>query len=102
MTRSSGLAPAVNAHLMRWADVDQEWTAMHRAKRTSFAPGRQTLAWAYFARSWGIPDGDGVIQTPVLVDGATINGREQFSSTELAATLGQQLMEKELHMLTRA
>lgn len=108
MSRWSGLAPAVDAHLARWAAIDREWTGIHRAARPDGSIGvplgryPNTFAWAEFAKSWGVPDGDGVIQTHVIVDGETINGREQFDANTLSQGMATQLMGKERDMLRRA
>lgn len=109
MTKWSGLAPAVDAHLARWGAIDREWTRINALLRTGGAEHRFTAehyphvaAWAQFAKSWGVPDGDGIIQTPIIVDGQTINGREQFGSSRFAMQFGAQLMEKEHRLLTKA
>ena len=113
MARWSGLAPAVDAHLARWAAMEKEFEGFLKIRQEVLRDGvyqsqvpavnyPNLVGWAEFAKTWGVPDGDGVIQTPVVVDGATINGREQFTSNEFAQGMAVQLMEKEVHMLRRA
>lgn len=86
--------------------------------------------WAVFARSWGLPQADGSVAVPVLksdvaaalsdgeiipgdrkigheqidglLDGATINGREQFHWTDASTGNAAPLMEREDRILSEA
>ncbi|HEY6416793.1 MAG TPA: hypothetical protein VIX41_11160 [Acidimicrobiales bacterium] len=109
MTRWSGLAPAVDAHLARWARVADECERLERKMAGRATISYQTenypivAAWTVFAQSWGVPQADGTIRQEVTTpDGATINGREQFNPTDLTGTIAAQLIAMERQLLYRA
>ena len=107
MTKWSGLAPAVNAHLRRWKKVKDEFDRLQRAVNTGrgIDGSQMPIAgnWAVFARTWGLPQPDGSIVTPtVAVEGMTINGREQFQYTPASEQNSYALMEREHKMLRSA
>lgn len=111
MTKWSGLGPAVNSHLARWARVDRELQTLNRLRQQPDASrlivsGSQhpiMASWAIFARTWGCPQPDGTISHSVVpMDGATINGREQFDHDETTSMVGVKLMDFEHQMLRKA
>lgn len=117
-TQWSGLAPAVDAHLNRWAHVDRHVAVAEQVVAIQARPhshdevqrlaqkwidtelGRQ---WVTFAMSYGVPDADGKpVQGAVTMDGDTISGREQFEADTVALWSGAKLAAREHRMLTNA
>jgi hypothetical protein len=131
----SGLGPAVDAYLARWGRADAAGPQLRRIERIvngeSSRNGDLAITddwltqWMIFGRSYGMPQADGTIASPmtlaghndgasanatlpwaddnrpVYADGATIAGREQLSPVQEgdAAVNGFRLAAREADML---
>lgn len=130
MTRWSGLAPAVDAHLARWAVSEraaQIVGPLWRNDRISDREMKDLLArlernevgmhWQIFSLSYGLPDEQGVPVpgvdwirhednadrgTVVVKDGSTISGREQFTRSQSSVMQGMLMIRREYDMLNAA
>jgi hypothetical protein len=106
----SGLAPAVDAHLSRWARSDKVIKLAQRFDETrshdDFAPWIETYighAWTAFAASYGVPGADGVPRADLMtLDGETIAGRQQMRADQAAIMKGVVLAIREHEMLSKA
>lgn len=112
------MAPAVDAHLQRWGEIQR---AAPIAARISQHPelieqayAADVLAsWIVFARSYGLPDKDGnpqavervggvITEVPTIAEGTTIVGRQQMMNSERSTIVGCGLALREAEMLSAA
>lgn len=126
----SGLAPAVDAHLSRWSIirriVDMTKVGVEgRTERDRDREARRIIQrvadtdagsrWLVFARSYGLPDEQGIPRAPheliernaegsfgLTVDGTTVSGRERFTDSGGSLASGMLLMQREAVMLDAA
>ena len=126
----SGLAPAVDSHLERWAIIkrvhDRATGFVHgtndemeeQAQQMVLAVARHDagMRWLVFARSYGLPGPDGIprgafevideSQPPetgvAIEDGTTISGRELFQDTGQSLATGMLMIQREHAMLDAA
>ena len=106
----SGLAPAVDAHLSRWARANRN-IGLARAicephgqtieNLDAFDATDWGMEWSLFGASFGLPGKDGKpITTGFFTDGETISGREQFRAEGVAVWQGARLAVEEHQMLS--
>lgn len=106
----SGLAPAVDAHLSRWAmssrDVETAarfYDTRHHTEFDRWARCPMGSQWTRFAMSYGVPDENGdPVHDIITYDGDTISGREQMSANSSGAIKGALLAVRENEMLSKA